>query len=494
MAKKKIRTPEKSDTPRQDAFEAAWEKFKPLVPEDELSAIEASFSRPLERAFRINPQKITAQDVETIACRYGWQTDPVVFCPEGYKIRAGEISPGQTVEHRTGQYYIQDSASMLPGVLFSSEIMAQRPLILDMAASPGGKTTHLCARSGDKGLILANDSSPSRIGALKNVLKKWGVLSHLVTAFPGENFGNWYPETFDLILLDAPCSMQSLVSIESHPLRPITEREEEALAQRQTALLDSALKALKPGGQVVYSTCTLSVQEDEAVVNQMIKRYGNLIQVENANKLIPHPAPGVTRAGDQIFDDSLAGTLRFWPHRYDTAGFYAALIWKKEAFGTSNTELPNRAWEKSGFSELGRSSRQDILDWFADQFHCELETCLTESEAVLWQRGNEVWALPERYLSTFSDIPCKSAGMRLATAASGGGWIPDDDWVARFFPVFTNQLFRLDDGQTAAWLRGEDLRLESGYPKGSILLMIDDFGVFLGCGRVGGEKIRNFNK
>ena len=136
----------------------------------------------------------------------------------------------------------------------------------------------------------------------------------------------------DLILLAAPCSMQSLVSLDSHPMRPISEREEKALAQRQTALLQSALKALRPGGQIVYSTCTLSPDEDEAVVDDILHRFHGKVRVCDAAERLPWPAPGITSAYGREFDPSLKGAVRLWPHRYGTAGFFACLLEKTDYF------------------------------------------------------------------------------------------------------------------------------------------------------------------
>ncbi|MBR6090580.1 MAG: hypothetical protein IKP86_11645, partial [Anaerolineaceae bacterium] len=265
MAKKKKNGRILTETPRQDAFDSAWEKYRPLVPAEELALLEGFLHKSLPQAFRLNPLKTGEGEPERMKQRYGWDLMPVDFCPEGWRVRSAGTAPSMTVEHRMGHYYIQDSASMMPVALYDPERLAESPLILDLAASPGGKTTHLIGRSLDRGLVLANDSSPSRIPALKTVLKNWGSIRHAITQFPGESYGDWFPDTFDLVLLDAPCSMQSLVSLDSHPMRPISEREEKALAQRQAALLRSALKALRPGGQMVYSTCTLSPDEDEAV-------------------------------------------------------------------------------------------------------------------------------------------------------------------------------------------------------------------------------------
>ena len=296
MGKNKQKSKLTTETPRRDAFDAAWEKYRPLVPENELQALEESLHKPLLQAFRLNPLKTDISALDGMSSRYGWALEPIAFCPDGRRVCSAQILPSMTNEHHMGYYYIQDSASMMPVMLYDGERLENSPLILDLAASPGGKTTHLIGRSMDHGLVLANDSSPSRIPALKTVLKNWGSISHAITQFPGESYGDWFPNTFDLILLDAPCSMQSLVSLDSHPMRPITEREEKALAQRQTALLKSALRALRPGGQIVYSTCTLSPDEDEGVADSVLKAFHGKVRISDAAKRIPWPAPGLTGA------------------------------------------------------------------------------------------------------------------------------------------------------------------------------------------------------
>ena len=491
MAKKKRIV---TETPRQDAFDAAWEKFRPLVPAEELAAVEESFTRPLAQTFRINPLKTDLGQLEKMAARYGWKLEPVAFCPEGFRLLEAEKIPSMTAEHAAGQLYIQDSASMVPVMLYDAERLADAPLILDLAASPGGKTTHLCARSMDRGLILANDSSASRITALKTVLKNWGCVRNAVTNFPGESYGDFFPNTFDLILLDAPCSMQSLVSIDSHPMRPISEREEMALAQRQTALLTSALRALKPGGQLVYSTCTLSPDEDEAVVDAVLKRFPGKVRVADAGKRLPTPAPGLTRTPNAVFDPTLAGTVRLWPHRFQTAGFFASLLEKTDDFDESAEMPPVRPWSKSSFSAVPGSTERDYAAWTAEQLGVDLKDLLSEIGCVLQQRGDELWMLPERFLERFETLPCKSIGIR-AAKCSAGGFIPDRDWISRFFTRIAGERRVLSPEACAMWRTGQDIHTETaGLAKGRLILMTDDHGVFIGSGRVSGERIRNLEK
>ena len=403
-----------------------------------------------------------------------------------------------TNEHRMGHYYIQDSASMMPGMLYDAERLNGSPLILDLAASPGGKTTHLIGRSMDRGLVIANDSSPSRIPAMKTVLKNWGSVNHAITQFPGESYGDWFPNTFDLILLDAPCSMQSLVSLDSHPMRPITEREEKALAQRQTALLESALKALRPGGQIVYSTCTLSPDEDEAVVDSVLRTFPGKVHVCDAADRLPWPAPGLTSAYGNDFDSSLKGAVRLWPHRYETAGFFACLLEKTDYFEDEpdgkRAEAPYRAWEKSSFAPAKETEIADLTAWLDDQFGLVLAEICADAGSLVQKRGSEFWMLPGRYLETFGSLPSKSIGMRIASQTPGG-LVPDNDWVSRFFSHTSGNRIAVGDEDVNDWLHGADIRTEIGnLPKGAIVMILDQNGIFLGCGRISGERIRNFNK
>ena len=498
MGKKKRNNKPIPSTPRQDAFEAAWAKYRPLVLDEELEALEESLHKPLLQAFRLNPLKSSPEKLDGMAKRYGWKLEPIAFCPEARRVCSAETAPSMTAEHRMGHYYIQDSASMMPVMLYDPERLAGEPLILDLAASPGGKTTHLISRSMDRGLVVANDSSPSRIPALKTVLKNWGSVNHAITQFPGESYGDWFPNTFDLILLDAPCSMQSLVSLDSHPMRPISEREEKALAQRQTALLQSALKALRPGGQIVYSTCTLSPDEDEAVVDDILHRFHGKVKVCDAAEQLPCPAPGITSAYGREFDSSLKGAVRLWPHRYGTAGFFACLLEKTDYFASDTAvdaaSVPYRPWDKSSFSDAGKAEAAELSLWLNDRFGLDLNALCTQTGTKIMKRGGEFWMLPARYLETFSTLPSKSAGMRIA-AVSPGGFIPDNDWICRFFDQITGIRIIVSPEQKTEWLHGADIRPESeAHEKGSVVMVVDENGVFLGCGKISGERIRNFNK
>ena len=267
---------------------------------------------------------------------------------------------------------------MLPVELFSvdSPSHGETPLILDLAAAPGGKTTHLVSRWNDRALILANDSSHRRLPALRASLQDWGAINTAITEFPGELFGEWFPETFDRVLLDAPCSMEHLRPGDPRPPRVISPHERQALAQRQLRLLTSAFQALKPGAQVVYATCTLAPEEDEAVVDGLLRLYPGQARLEDISSRLGKPAPGLAGYQHQVFDPAVEKTVRLWPHLLGTSGFFAALITKTGSIETMHQSPSERPVGSSGMERLTHQEGASIIHYFSDQFGFDLETIL----------------------------------------------------------------------------------------------------------------------
>jgi 16S rRNA (cytosine1407-C5)-methyltransferase len=470
----------------------AFERLTPLLSAEELPLLLAELQKPLSQALRVNPLKADPQtDIHAWAEQYGWRLEAVPYCPTGWWVPEAQTPISQTLEHRLGKYYIQDAASMLPVELFDFPA-GEEPLILDLAASPGGKTTHLISRSGDRGLVLANDSSQERITALRLVLQTWGAAHTAVTHFPGEKFGLWYPETFDRVLLDAPCSMQGLRSTDSHPMRPITDRERDSLAERQARLLASAFQALKVGGQAVYSTCTLTPEEDEGVVEALLRRYPGAVRVEDSAVRLPVPAPGLSRDGERVFDPEVQKAVRLWPHRYHTSGFFAALITKTAPVPAQTQTAPARSMEKAGFQALSRRAATELDQIFLETYGFPLLDLVEKSDLELWGRGDQVYAFPLSYIRHFASLPCQSAGLPVGENAPDG-FSPAHEWVTRHAPQFRTGRLVLDEAQAAAWLRGEDIHGEkTGDARvGTVVIVCDEQGRFLGRGKQLSGRLKN---
>ncbi len=487
MAKRKRSQP--VPTARQAQAEAL-ERFRPLLDERSFAALLAELKQPLNPALRANPLKVTAEDVRGMAARYGWVLAPVPFCPSGWWLTAGAAPLSQTFEHRLGHYYIQDAASMLPIELFDLS-PEERPLILDMAASPGGKTTHLVSRTLDRGLVIANDSGLDRTTALRLMLQNWGAVNVAVTRFAGEKFGRWFPEIFDRVLLDAPCSMQSLRSTEGHPMRAISAREQRALARRQVNLLASALSALKIGGQVVYSTCTLAPEEDEAVLDELLRRFPGAFSIEDLDEHLPAPAPGLIRAYEQEFAPEVGRAARLWPHLFHTSGFFAALIRKTAPIPFASETPPARPLQEVGQQPLSASQERRFRQEFSARYGFDLDEVLDSQRLALWRSEQAVYAVPRAFLEHFAGLPCQLLGLKVAEG-SPDDWLPAHDWVARFGLRFTHGRITLPEEAADAWLRGEDLTWRPDDPAaGEVVVAFDPAGRCLGRARIIGGRLKN---
>jgi 16S rRNA (cytosine1407-C5)-methyltransferase len=461
------------------------ERYDQFLDPGERARLREALEQPRLPAIRVNTLKIGIEQArQTWPERYGWTVQPVSFCAAGWQITGYDQPLGDTLEFQNGYYYIQDAASMLPAEMFSDHAA---PLILDLAAAPGGKTTHLASRYADRGVILANDTSAKRITALRANLQNWGVFGALVTNYPGERLGRWFPETFDRVLIDAPCSGDTLRITTGRKTRTISDREHEALCQRQEALLLSAFQAVRPGGEIVYSTCTMSPAEDEAVLDDLLRRYPQQAVIDRVDHLMVD-APGLDSDGRAVFDPQVRHAIRLWPHLYQTSGFFAARIRKTESIPVEPEPIPSRAWEQSGLTRISDKIEAQIVAQWAQDFGFAVRP----ESITLWQRDKLIFAIPARLVAVFAGLPHAAAGLMIGQQ-DGERFIPSHELITRFEAQFTRPRLALADDQRALWLAGRDLRGVSDvpYPPGALILLEDEQGRFLGRGSVQRDRVRN---
>ena len=384
---------------------------------------------------------------------------------------------------------------MLPVELF--ELGQVSPLILDLAAAPGGKTTHLVSRTNDLGLVLANDSSAPRLAGLRAALQSWGAINTAITHYSGERFGSWFPGLFDAVLLDAPCSMENLNPDADRRQRVISDRERAGLARRQLALLVSAFQSVRPGGQVVYSTCTLAPEEDEAVVDRLLRLFPGQTQVEDISAHLGKPAPGLTFSGDSTYDPSLTRAARLLPEIYGTSGFFAARITRAgEAARVRDIDQmpPARPFARTGLVHLRRSLQSALMREVMDCFGFDLITLLENQDLSLWARGDLVYAIPESFLLRFESLPYFSLGLLLGETGPRG-FNPSQEFAARFSQDFTRGRFQLPDEQVLSWLAGADVPVSSKEKKATTtVIVVDSAGRNLGRGRLLANRLRHIGK
>jgi 16S rRNA (cytosine1407-C5)-methyltransferase len=481
----------KEYVPKENPIEKSLARYRELLDPREFVLLVEELEKPLFGGLRINPLKTRGNELKTWCDRYGWISEPVPFCPSGYRLVSRTTNPGNTLEHRMGFYYLQDAASMLPPELFNFD-PKDHPLILDMAASPGGKTTHLVSRTGDTGVVIANDGSRARIPALRSVLQTWGSVNNAITCLPGESFGGNFPEAFDAVLLDAPCSMDGLRATEAHPLRPITESERASLVRRQTAMLRSALQAVRPGGQVVYSTCTLAPEEDEAVLDDILRAFPGQVQVEDLSAERSISAPALAADGRRVYQPTVRNAFRLWPHTFKTAGFFAARLRKIHPVQPDKQSYQERAIPGEKLVPLPKSQANSVIDFIRSTYGFDLEPILDTNKLLLANKKDIILLMPEKLVEHFPSLKCISAGMNLADVSPDGLEL-SHDFCSRFGHLIPAGWIELPEPLQAPWLRGEDINREalSDLSRNRIVLIRDSRGEFIGRGRVTSDRVKN---
>ncbi len=291
------------------------------VVDDEKAFLECLQTR-LPRAFRVNTLKVEKSQVLKNIEEKGIEFQKVPWYEGAFVTQSLEI--GNTIDHFIGNIYIQELVSMLPGVLVSGEISDNR-LVLDAAAAPGSKTTHLAAIMENKGCIIANDKDYWRIKALKFNLEKLGVLNTVITNQDFRFFQlSLQP---DFILLDAPCSSEGTIRKDPDVLKRWSEKNIFGMSRLQKQMILRGFDLLKHGGLLIYSTCTFGPEEDEEVVQYLVEKRDG-VKVERIEVKGLRISPGVEKWGEREFDSQIQNCGRIWPHHNNTGGFFIAKIRK----------------------------------------------------------------------------------------------------------------------------------------------------------------------
>ena len=233
---------------------------------------------------------------------------------------------GSTLEYLKGYYYIQDLSSCI--AVGELEIDDRNcTTVLDMAASPGGKTTYMAQKMNNAGNIIACEPNPKRIPSLLFNLSRCDVKNTTIFNMPGEDVEKLGIK-FDRVLLDAPCSCEGIVTKDETRKKSRNLKDIEICSVKQRNLIKSAFRVLKPGGKMVYCTCTFAPEENEMVVDELIRD-----NKDNDMELEPvrYGVDGLTEYGDRQFSKELRHTKRLYPHIHHTNGFFIAKLRKKQS-------------------------------------------------------------------------------------------------------------------------------------------------------------------
>ena len=286
---------------------------------DDPGAFAEALRRPLPVDVRWNPFKVTRERFEAWLDGAGAKWTRFDSSPDLYRV-TGLPGPGLTWAYHLGWYHPQGLTSTLPPLLLEP---GPGNDVLDLCAAPGGKTAGLAAAMMGHGVLIANDVNHNRLTILAANLERLGIPNVLLTRYRGENFPQRF--SFDHVLVDAPCTGEGTFRVDGGSWRPDGPKSIAAMARTQLTLLRKALTVVKPGGTVLYSTCTYAPEENEAVVAAVLGSEAERTEIVPLPDDLP-AAPGVTVWQGDSYPDELAGTRRFWPHHTDSWGFYCALL------------------------------------------------------------------------------------------------------------------------------------------------------------------------
>lgn len=298
------------------------EKYRRILG-DEADEFFKSLSKPLNKAIRINTLKTNGKDIfKRLKMRYEWGMKRIPWHSNSYWIKSKDRPLGKTIEHQLGYYYVQDAASLVP-VLALDPQPGER--VLDLCASPGSKTTQMAQAMDNKGIIVANDVEMKRISILAFNTQRCGASNCVLTVEDGRDFKD-KEQKFDKVLVDAPCTGVGTIRGDPSVAKMWSQAGVEGLATIQKQLLGSGYSCLREGGVLTYSTCSLSPEENEGVLDYLLTNKDAEVLEVNFEGL--ETRSGLLKFDGRDFHKDVEKASRIWPQDNNTEGFFVAKIKK----------------------------------------------------------------------------------------------------------------------------------------------------------------------
>ena len=298
------------------------ERCERMVPDFE--AFREAMRTPLKRTGRVNTLKATKEQA------WEWigdlEPEPLPWWELGFSLGKAE-GAGKRLEHFLGLVYLQEAASMVPAL-----VLGPRPgeTVLDLCAAPGSKTTQMSAMMENTGLLVANDFSRSRVRGLVGNADRAGCLNVCICRMDGVALSRRVEGTCDRVLVDAPCTCEGTVRKSARVLDQWSEAAIDRFSQLQKGLIVAGYRALKPGGTMVYSTCTMAPEENEAVVAYLLRRFP---EADVSEPVLPgfRMRPALGEWDGTSYPDRVANCRRVLPQDNDTEAFFVSLVRRPDA-------------------------------------------------------------------------------------------------------------------------------------------------------------------
>ena len=442
------------------------DKMKRLLG-DEFEDYIACYEENRLYGLRVNTKKISVEEFQRI-CPF--DIKPIPWIENGFYYDGEQVQAAKHPYYFAGLYYLQEPSAMTPANRLPIE---PGDKVLDVCAAPGGKATELGAKLQGEGVLMANDISNSRAkGLLKNI-EVFGIGNVFVLSEEPGKLVDYFPEYFDKILIDAPCSGEGMFRKDKKMVKAWEEHGPEFFAKIQRSIVTQAAQMLKPGGMMLYSTCTFDPEENEGTIEHLLKEFPEFI----IREISPYDGfatgkPEVTESQDSAFSK----TVRIWPHKMHGEGHFLALLQKGENIR-----------EDRNHPSKGRAHKvpEEIRDFFSD---------------VAWEMD---WSRLELYSEKVYYMPEGVPNVKGIRFLRTGLYLGDLK-KNRFEPSQSLAMclkkeeykhtvnLRADDERTLKYLKGETIEVDdivSAKAKGWQLVLVDNYP--LGWGKLANGTLKN---
>ncbi|OIO53279.1 hypothetical protein AUJ46_05380 [Candidatus Peregrinibacteria bacterium CG1_02_54_53] len=456
----------------------------------DLSALNAATDQPLRKSVRVNTLKCSVADFQAWAKMQGWSLTPVPWWKEGFFIERIDLSMalGRDIRHLLGHFYMQEAASMLPVALLNPQ---PHESILDLCAAPGSKTTQIAASLQGRGVVIANDMQEKRLRVLNDALQRTGATTVVITRKAGQWFSKHLTERFDRVLCDAPCTAQGTARKDPTALQYSSMDSIAKAARLQYQLLEAAVHAARVGGRIVYSTCTLTPEENEGVALEILNKFSDQLEIvhpkealseglnwdmsaaisdsETVQKtLSPNPNPNP--------NPNLHPFLRLWPQTYDTEGFFCAVF--KKVKRTREVE-PLEMFPR-GARPLSRRKTQEVSHFFAEQFGTDF---MGEGECLA-EKGNYLLLVAEDAHAFPLPVTEYATGVPYAKILPDGRFRVTNEIASLRGHLASSQIMELSESALDDLLAGKDLSCDASL-RGDTMLRFQNIALGLGLAKEG---------
>lgn len=443
-------------------------KMKTLL-QDEYDSYLKCYEEPRHYGLRVNTNKISVEDFLKIA---PWPLTPVPWIPNGFYYDGDTIQPSKHPYYFAGLYYLQEPSAMTPA---SRLPVKPGEKILDVCAAPGGKATELGAKLKGQGVLIANDISNSRARGLLKNLELFGIGNMMVISEEPGKLVEYFPEYFDKILIDAPCSGEGMFRKDKKMVKAWEEHGPEFFSKLQRSIITQAAAMLKPGGMILYSTCTFDPLENEQTVEYLLETCPEFTICEMQGY------EGFCEGRSEYVKDhseEYRKTVRIFPHKMQGEGHYLALLKKGDAVENIN-EKPLK--QKNGMKKIPEELEQFLkeLTWDIDRSRLDI-------------REERVYYMPEG-LPMLKGVRFLRSGLLLGEVKKNR-FEPSQALAMCLKKEEYPRILDLpvSDERVIKYLKGETLDVEditSRKEKGWYLVCVD--GYPLGFGKLANQTLKN---